>query len=129
MKNVLFLCVQNSARSQMAEGLGRHLRGDEFQFASAGSVPSGQVHPAAVKVMAEIGIDISGHKSQSIDEFNLDEVDRIIALCAEESCPAVGKPIESWAQPDPANRNETEEETLERFRQTRDVIREKIMGL
>lgn len=113
----------------MAEGLGRHLKGSDFLFASAGSNPSGKVHPMAVTAMSEIGIDISTQVSQAIDEFDLNEVDRIIALCAEESCPAVGKPIESWALPDPANRDETEEETLERFRQTRDVIREKIEEL
>ena len=113
----------------MAEGLARHLKGDQFQFASAGSEPSGRVHPAAVQVMSEIGIDISSHKSQSINEFPTESVDRYIALCAEESCPAVGKPIESWALPDPANREETEEETLQRFRNTRDTIREMVEQL
>lgn len=130
MKKILFICVQNSARSQIAEGFARHLKGTEMEFASAGSVPSGRVHPMAVKVMAEVGIDISKHKSQSIDEFPPETVDRYIALCAEESCPAVGKPIESWALPDPANReNETPEQELERFRKTRDVIRKMVEGL
>jgi len=84
--SILFLCVANSARSQMAEGLARNLFGDEMRIQSAGSRPS-RVNPFAIRVMAEVGIDISGHTSKSVDTISPDDVDLVITLCAEEVCP------------------------------------------
>ena len=87
-KRVLFLCTGNSARSQMAEGLLRHEAGELFEVFSAGTHPN-PVRPEAIAVMNEIGIDISGHRSKSIDEFTGQELDTVITVCdsARESCP------------------------------------------
>src|SRR3546814_9614205 len=88
MTRILFLCVANSARSQMAEGLTRYLLGDRATVMSAGSAPS-RVNPYAVEAMAEIGIDISGHRSKSVDDIDPAEVDLVVTLCAEEDCPVL----------------------------------------
>src|SRR5215470_18362274 len=87
-KQVLILCTGNSARSQMAEGLLRHDAGDRFEVESAGTKPS-QVRPEAIAVMKELGIDISGHRSKSVDEFAGTEFDYVLTVCdnAKESCP------------------------------------------
>lgn len=87
-KRLLFLCTGNSARSQMAEGLLRTMAGDRYEVFSAGTRPVG-LNPNAVKAMSEIGIDISGHRSKSVDEFTGQEFDSIITVCdhARESCP------------------------------------------
>ena len=87
-KNVLFLCTGNSCRSQMAEGLCRHLRGDSISASSAGIEKHG-LNPLAVKVMSEIGIDISGHHSKTLDEIDTDKLDLVITVCghAHETCP------------------------------------------
>src|SRR5262249_6568732 len=87
-KRVLILCTANSARSQMAEGLLRHDRGDEFQVESAGSQGS-LVRPEAIAVMKEIGIDITGHRSKSVDEFAGKDFDYVLTVCdnAKETCP------------------------------------------
>ena len=129
MERILFICVANSARSQMAEGLGRQYAGHLFEVASAGSQPGDKVHPSAIAAMAEIGIDISHHYPKSLDEVGIENFDRIIALCAEESCPTLGKPIESWAMPDPAVADPDEQGLLRRFRKTRDAIKDRIMKL
>ena len=124
-KRVLFLCVHNSARSQMAEGFLRALYGDRFEAHSAGSDPKG-VSPYAVKVMAEVGIDISSHRSKHVSEFEGQEFDVAVTLCeeAERACPFFpAKKQLHRAFPDPEAVEGTEEEKLAAFRRVRDEIR------
>lgn len=125
MKKVLFLCTGNSCRSQMAEGLLRHMAGDKVQVFSAGVHPS-FLHPMAVKVMAEIGIDISSHSSKSVGEFIDQSFDYVVTLCdhARQSCPLFpGKHRKiHWNVLDPAIALGNEEERLKVFRKIRDVI-------
>jgi len=129
MRSVLFLCVANSARSQMAEGLGRRILGPGVRAQSAGSHPAA-VHPLAIRAMKEIGIDISGHESKSVKTIDPASVDTVITLCAEEVCPVFLGRAERlhWPLPDPAvrGRGELEEETLSRFRNVREILREKL---
>jgi len=103
MKSILFLCVANSARSQMAEGLARAQFGDKFRVFSAGSAPA-IVNPYAVQVMDEIGIDISSQRSKSVDDVNISRMNVIITLCADEICPVVTGHAQHvhWPFPDPA---------------------------
>ncbi|MEX0744090.1 MAG: arsenate reductase ArsC, partial [Phycisphaeraceae bacterium] len=103
MKRILFLCVANSARSQMAEGLARRFLGPEVEVMSAGSQPS-RLNPYAVEAMAEIGIDISTQRSKSIDEVPAEEFDYVVTLCAEEVCPVVPGRVRRlhWPIADPA---------------------------
>ncbi len=126
VRSILFLCVANSARSQMAEGLARALFGDTVRVQSAGSAPS-RVHPLAVRAMAEVGIDISGQRSKSVDQIAPDSVDLVITLCAEEVCPAflAEVPRLHWPIEDPARSEPGEDEAsqLERFRRAREQIR------
>lgn len=130
-KRLLFLCVANSARSQMAEGLARKILGSHWQVASGGSAPSGQIHPLAVQVMKEVGIDLHHQHSknfQTLPKEFLDHVDYVITLCAEEECPIThlkAKKI-SWAMPDPAGQGSTEDEKLWAFRKARDLIQTKL---
>lgn len=124
-KSILFLCVANSARSQMAEGLARAMFGDQIRVQSAGSQPS-RVSPYAIEVMREVGIDISRHSSKSVDEIDRTGLDTVITLCAEEVCPVyLGKvKREHWPLPDP-NRdaaNTPSDVLRERFREIRDAI-------
>lgn len=132
MKRVLFLCVANSARSQMAEGLARRILGDRVEAMSAGSNPS-KVNPFAVEVMAEVGIDISGHASKSVNEIDLSAVGLVVSLCAEEVCPVLPGPVRRlhWPVPNPAfgDPAATPEEIRARFRAARDQIRERILTL
>jgi len=125
--NILFLCVANSARSQMAEGVARQLLGDKFKIFSAGSKPS-IVNPIAIQVMKEIGIDISHQRSKSVEEINPDEIDWVVTLCAEEVCPLYPSraKIIHWPFPDPAHSSGSEVEQLQRFRMVRDEIKNKI---
>ncbi len=122
----LFLCVANSARSQMAEGLARRLFGSRVAVESAGSRPS-RVNPLAIEVMAEIGIDLTSHRSKAVDDLPRDGVERVITLCAEEVCPVWLGPATRlhWPIPDPAG----EGESLERFRHARDEILARLVGL
>lgn len=126
---VLFLCVANSARSQMAEGLARALLGSRIEALSAGSRPS-KVNPYAIEVMAEAGIDISGQRSKSVDEIDAAAVDLVITLCAEEVCPILPGKVSRlhWPMPDPASSESgiSAEEMRSRFRAARDQIRERI---
>ena len=128
--NILFLCVANSARSQMAEGLARNIFGKTITVYSAGSKPS-FVHPMAIKVMAEIGIDISNRFSKSVSAIDLSKIDMVITLCAEEVCPFVTSKIERmhWPLPDPASPCGDEEAQLVQFRNIRDILIEKIKDL
>lgn len=127
--SVLFLCVANSARSQMAEGLGRMIFGNRAAVQSAGSHPS-VVNPYAIEVMQEIGADLTEHVSKSVDSIDPANVDTVITLCAEEVCPAfLGKARRlHWPIPDPASPDPTipRDEMLCRFRTARDDIRSKL---
>ena len=123
MKKILFMCVANSARSQMAEGLARKLLGNKASIQSAGSRPA-IVNPFAIKAMAEIGIDISRHRSKSVDEIDPSTVDTVITLCAEEVCPVfLGKAERiHWPLPDPGLGKNTDDEKIQSFRDVRDEI-------
>jgi arsenate reductase (thioredoxin) len=123
---LIFLCVQNSARSQIAEGLARALAPEGVEVYSAGSAPS-HVRPQAIAVMKEEGIDLSTHTSDGLDDVPLEQADYIITLCAEEFCPVVpGSRSLHWPIPDPANHDEPWDEQLARFRGARDEIRARI---
>jgi len=121
--HVLFLCVANSARSQMAEEIARRLAPDGVRVSSAGSEPS-RVRPQAVEVLAEVGIDASEHRSKSLDEFADEDVDCVVTLCAEENCPVwLGEAWRvHWPLPDPAATTGSDEEVLASFRRVRDEI-------
>jgi arsenate reductase (thioredoxin) len=134
---VLFLCVANSARSQMAEGIGRHVLGPDVEVMSAGSAPT-RLNPLAVAALAEIGIDIAHHQSKAVDSIDPVGVDLVITLCAEEVCPVFlgGAKRLHWPLPDPAARGERDESAgkdreaaLQRFREARDEIQRRILGL
>lgn len=127
---MLFLCVANSARSQMAEGLARARFGDSVRVQSAGSDAAG-VNALAVKALAELGIDISGQTSKKADTIDPETVDTVVTLCAEEVCPvflANARHIH-WPLPDPTAGGGTEEEKLARFREVRDELRRRIAEL
>jgi arsenate reductase len=130
VKKILFLCVANSARSQMAEGLARKYLGDKALVQSAGSRPS-RVNPLAIRALSEVGIDISRHRSKSVDEIDPSTVDTVITLCAEEVCPVyLGKAERiHWPLPDPAGHDGTEDEQLQKFRDVRDEISRRLPGL
>lgn len=125
-KSILFLCVANSARSQMAEGLGLMIFGDRIPVQSAGSEPS-KVNPYAIEVMAEIDVDLTTHYSKSVQAIDHATVGTVITLCAEEVCPVfLGKVRRlHWPIPDPASKDPSipREEMLARFRAARDAIR------
>jgi arsenate reductase len=127
--NILFLCVANSARSQMAEGLARHLFGDAVRVQSAGSEPS-RVNPFAIQAMAELGIDLSSHASKSVQTIEPESVDLVITLCAEEVCPVfLSRALRMhWPLQDPARKHEdlTDEERLQHFRVARDQLRARL---
>ena len=129
-KRILILCTGNSARSQMAEGLLRHLAGDRFEVESAGTVAS-FVRPQAIAVMAEIGIDITTHRSKCLDEFLGTQFDYIITVCdhAAQNCPVFpGKATRiHWSFDDPAQATGTDEHILSVFRRIRDEIRKKLV--
>jgi arsenate reductase len=130
MKGILFLCVANSARSQMAEGIARSLFPPDVQVWSAGSSPTA-VRREAVTVLKEIGIDISRHRSKPVSEIPAAGVDTVITLCGEEACPLfLGKATRiHWGIPDPAAAQGTEAERLEAFRSVRDELRVRIKSL
>lgn len=125
-RHVLFLCVANSARSQLAEGLARELAPEGVKVSSAGSAP-GSVRPQAIAVLDEIGIDISQHTSTGIDEVER-PVDAVITLCSEEVCPVwPGRAWRlHWALPDPAGVEGAEEAKLEAFRSVRDELEKRL---
>jgi arsenate reductase (thioredoxin) len=125
--NILFMCVANSARSQMAEGLARHLAPKGVQIHSAGSQPTG-VRPAAVHAMAEIGLDISNHTSKGTDAIAALRIDTVITLCAEEVCPVILHDAERlhWPIADPADDTLPMEKQIARFRLARDEIHERL---
>lgn len=104
-RRLLILCTGNSARSQMAEGLFRHLRGDDWHVESAGSAPTGRVRPEAIQALREIGLDISSHRSKHLDEFAGQHFDAVLTVCdhAAESCPVYPAATRRvhWSLPDP----------------------------
>jgi arsenate reductase (thioredoxin) len=128
---VLFLCTHNSARSQMAEGLVRHLAGDRFEVMSAGTEAT-HVRPLAVRAMDEVGIDISGQESKTLDRYLGEPFDYVITVCEEanEACPFFPGAAERlhWSLPDPAAAQGTEEQRLEVFQSVRDLLRDYIEG-
>ena len=128
--NILFLCVANSARSQMAEGLARKRFGGKARIQSAGSMSS-RVHPVAIRAMAEIGIDISGQFSKSVHDLDLSKIDLVITLCAEEVCPALPSKVKHlhWPIADPSGGGWDAESQLAGFRKARDTIAEKLQNL
>jgi len=125
--SVLILCTGNSCRSHLAEGILRHVAGDLFDVHSAGSRPAGYVHPKAIAVMKEIGIDISGHTSKHMNEFLDRKIDTVITVCgnADQACPMFPGQVNRyhWGFDDPAHATGTEEEVLAVFRRVRDQIR------
>jgi arsenate reductase len=130
-KKILFLCTGNSARSQMAEGLTNHLRGDEFEAYSAGVEPL-RVHPYAIAVMKEIGIDISHQRSKHVDEFAQSPFDYIVTLCdnAAATCPLFkgGGKIIHQGFTNPADAKGSEEEKKNVFRSVREELKEFILS-
>jgi protein-tyrosine-phosphatase len=130
MPTVLFLCVANSARSQIAEGLARTLAPPGYRFWSAGSEP-GALHPLAAAVLAEDGIDISQQRAKGLAAIPLDQVDTIVTLCAEEVCPVVPGNVRRlhWPIPDPARATGSEAERLGAFRATREALRRLLPSL
>jgi len=131
-KRVLILCTGNSARSQMAEGLLRHDAGDRFDVASAGVAPS-HVRPEAIEAMLEIGIDISGHRSKSVDEFAGQQFDYVITVCdnANQQCPIFPGKTERihWSIEDPAAVKGDENARLAAFTNARDELRQRLKTL
>jgi arsenate reductase len=133
-ENVLILCTGNSCRSQMAEGLLRELAGDRFQVLSAGMEPAPEVHPLAVRVMAEIGIDISKQRPKNLSEYlGRTRLRWLIIVCdkASRSCPRVWPMLSEqarldWPFDDPAEAAGSEEEKLAVFRRVRDEIKAKL---
>jgi arsenate reductase len=128
-QRVLFLCTHNSARSQMAEGLLRHLGGDRLEAFSAGSEAT-RVHPLAIGVMAELGVDISGQESETLDRYLQEPFDYVVTVCdqANASCPIFpgGKQRLHWSLPDPSQAQGTEEEQLAVYRHVRDELKRRI---
>jgi arsenate reductase len=129
-RGVLFLCVANSARSQLAEGVARALAPQGVEVWSAGSDPA-RVRPEAIAVLAEIGIDISRHYSKHVSEIPAHQVDLVVTLCAEEQCPVfLGRARRiHWPLPDPAHAGGSEPERLEAFRRTRVELRRRLAVL
>lgn len=128
-QRVLILCTGNSARSQMAEGLLRDIAGDKFDVASAGVAPS-YVRPEAIEAMREIGIDISGRRSKSVDEFSGQQFDYVITVCdnANQQCPTFPGKAERihWSIDDPAAVTGDEKARLAAFRSARDELRKRL---
>jgi len=121
---VLFVCVENSCRSQIAEGFARKFGGDKVEAFSAGSKPSGIVNPDAIKVMREAGIDISGHKSKGFSQLPYNKFDYIVTMGCQDTCPYFpAKEKIDWQIEDPKGKS------IEFFRKTRDEIEKKVREL
>lgn len=124
--DLLFLCVANSSRSQMAEGLARHMA-PHIHVQSAGSAPT-RINPFAIQAMNEIGIDISGQHSKSVDDIDRTRIQTVITLCAEEVCPVFPGPVEKlhWPFEDPAAATGSDQDKLAAFCRVRDQIRARL---
>ena len=125
--NILFLCVGNSGRSQIAEGLAKDMLPKSYDIRSAGSNPAKNIHSDAILALNEIGIDISSHKTKSIESLDiefLNKLDHVITLCAEEVCPIVPKSTNTlhWPNEDPDNDSYTKTQSENAFRKTRENI-------
>lgn len=124
---ILVLCTGNSCRSHLAEGFLRTAAKGRFRVASAGSKPTGYVHPMAIQVMKEVGIDITGHRSKPLDEFLNEPVETVITVCgkADQACPIFPGQVNRhhWGFDDPAHATGTDDEKLAVFRRVRDEIR------
>ncbi|HZC23739.1 MAG TPA: arsenate reductase ArsC [Candidatus Binatia bacterium] len=124
---VLILCTGNSCRSHLAEGILRAAAGDVINVQSAGSKPAGYVHPMAIQVMKEIGVDVSGHRSKHMDEFLKQSVETVITVCgnADQACPMFPGQVNRyhWGFDDPAHATGTDAEKLAVFRRVRDEIK------
>ena len=130
-KRILFLCTGNSSRSQMAEGFMRKYFGDIFKVFSAGINPS-EVNPNTIKVMKEVGIDISKHTSKSVELFRKKKFDYLITVCdnAKEACPVFTNEVKNrlhWSLEDPAETIGAQEEIIKIFREIRDLIKNEIL--
>lgn len=132
MQRVLILCTGNSCRSQMAEALWESAGSGHWQAESAGSRPSGYVHPLAVEAMRELDMDLSSHTSKSLDQFRGETFDVVVTVCdnAKESCPVFPGAVEvlHWPFDDPADATGTPEEQLRVFRRVRDEIKDRIQS-
>jgi len=128
-QRVLFLCTHNSARSQMAEGLLRHLAGDRFEAFSAGSEAT-HVRPLAIRAMDELGIDITRQESKTLDRYLQEPFDAVITVCdqANDSCPTFARGMRRlhWSLPDPSQATGSEEAQLAVYRQVRDDLAKRI---
>jgi arsenate reductase len=124
---ILILCTGNSCRSHLAEGILRAAAGDIFNVKSAGSKPAGYVHPLAIQVMKEIGIDISGHHSKHLNDFLQHPIETVVTVCgnADQACPMFPGQVNRhhWGFYDPAHATGTDEEKLAVFRKVRDEIK------
>lgn len=124
---ILILCTGNSCRSHLAEGILQAALGENYRVASAGSRPGGYVHPLAIRAMAEIGLDLSSHRSKHLDEFLGTPVETVITVCgnADQACPVFPGQVNRyhWGFDDPAHATGSEEEQLAVFRRVRDEIR------
>jgi arsenate reductase len=131
-KRVFFLCTGNSARSQMAEGLVNHFLGDRWEAFSAGTAPSGYVHPLAVQALADLGIDAASQRSKSTDEFRDVDFDAVITVCdqAAQNCPIwLGKgQRKHLGFPDPAAATGSGKERLAAFRRVRDGLKQEVLA-
>jgi arsenate reductase (thioredoxin) len=127
-RHVLFLCVANSARSQMAEGIARSLAPAGVTVSSAGSRPT-RVNPLAIQALDEIGVDLRGHHSKSVEAIPPEGVEVVITLCAEEECPVfLGRARRiHWGLPDPGGAGLSEAEQLQSFRDVRDELRRRLV--
>lgn len=132
MKKILFLCTGNSCRSQMAEGFLHHMAGEKFEVYSAGTNPT-KINPLAIKVMAEVGIDISSQYSKSVEEFLNQKFDMVITVCdhAKQTCPIFPNPYQKihWNIKDPAEFQGSNKEKMDFFRKVRDEIKKKCIKL
>lgn len=123
-KSVLFVCVENSNRSQMAEAFARMHGGDAVEAHSAGSRPSGKVNPRAIEFMREVGYDLTAHESKSLDEFNGEDITVAVTMGCGDACPLVrAERREDWNIPDP------KEMPAEQYREIRDLIERKVREL
>jgi protein-tyrosine-phosphatase len=124
MPGILFLCIHNAGRSQMAAGFARELGGDKVSIFSGGSEPADRVNPMAIEAMAELGIDISGHTPQKFTDELLNRVDVVVTMGCGDTCPYIpGKRYLDWPLDDPRGQN------LEAVRAIRDRIREHVVAL
>jgi arsenate reductase len=130
MRGVLFLCVANSARSQMAEAIARSLAPPDVRVYSAGSEPT-RINPLAIRALREIGLDASSQRAKGIAEVPAEEIETVVTLCAEEVCPVFPGKVRrlNWPLPDPAAAAGDEEARLAQFRSVRDELRRRISSL